>query len=51
MHSWTEYASQFVKNETSVGKIPLTGIDNWHMGISEPVSQKPYPIATKITNG
>ena len=39
-----EYASQFVKDETSMGTTPLTemAIDT---GTSEPVSQKPYPIA------
>ena len=41
-----EYASQFVKEETSIGMTPLIEmmIDT---GISEPVSQKPYPIAMK----
>ena len=41
-----EYASQFAKVETSIGMTPLTEmmIDT---GTSEPVSQKPYPIALK----
>ena len=41
-----EFASQFVKDETSIGTTPLTEMiidtDN-----SEPVSQKPYPITMK----
>ena len=41
-----EYESIFAKDETSIGTTPLTRItiDN---GTSEPVSQKPYPIAMK----
>ena len=41
-----EYESQFTKNETSIGTSPLTSmmIDT---GTSEPISQKPYPIAMK----
>ena len=41
-----EYASQFMKDETSIGTTPLTEmtIDTW---TSDPVSQKPYPIAMK----
>ena len=41
-----EYESQFVRDETSIGTTPLTSmaIDT---GTSEPVSQKPYPIAMK----
>ena len=41
-----EYESQFAKDETSIGTTPLTSmmIDT---GTSEPVSQKPYPIAMK----
>ena len=41
-----EYASQFIKDEMSVATTPLTEmmIDT---GTSEPVSQKPYPIAMK----
>ena len=41
-----EYELQFVKDETSVGTTPLTSmmIDT---GNSDPVSQKPYPIAMK----
>ena len=41
-----EYASQFTQDETSIGTTPLTEmiIDT---GSSEPVLQKPYPIAMK----
>ena len=41
-----EYASQFAKDETSIGTTPLTEmmIDT---GNSEPLSQQPYPIAMK----
>ena len=41
-----EYASQFAKDETSIGTTPLTEmmIDTV---TSEPVSQKPYLIAMK----
>ena len=41
-----EYASQFAKDETSIGTTPLmeTTINT---GNSDPVSQKPYPIAMK----
>ena len=41
-----EYASQFAKDETSIGTTPFTEmmIDT---DTSEPVSQKPYPIAMK----
>ena len=41
-----EYASQFAKDEMSIGTTPLTemAIDT---GTSEPVSQNPYPIAMK----
>ena len=41
-----EYESQFAKDEISIGTTPLTSmmIDT---GTSEPVSQKPYPIAMK----
>ena len=41
-----EYESQFTKDETSIGTTPLTSmmIDT---GISEPVSQNPYPIDMK----
>ena len=41
-----EYASQFAKCETSIGTIPLTEM-TIDTGTSEPVSQKPYPIAMK----
>ena len=41
-----EYESQFVKDERFIGTIPLTSmmIDT---GSSDPVCQKPYPIAKK----
>ena len=41
-----EYASQYSKDEMSIGTTPLTemAIDT---GTSDPVSQKPYPIAMK----
>ena len=41
-----EYASQFAKDETSIGMTPLAEM-TIHMGTSDPVSQKPYPIAMK----
>ena len=41
-----EYASQFAQDETSIGMTPLTKI-TIDTGNSEPVSQKPYPIAMK----
>ena len=41
-----EYASQFVKDETSIGMTPLTEM-TIDTDTSEPVSQKPYPIAMK----
>ena len=41
-----EYASQFAKNETSIGMTPLTEM-TINTGTSDPVSQKPYPIAMK----
>ena len=41
-----QYASQFAKDEISIGTTPLTEmtIDS---GTSDPVSQKPYPTAMK----
>ena len=41
-----EYESQFAKDETSIGTTPLTSmmIDT---GVSNSVSQKPYPITMK----
>ena len=39
-----EYASQFAKDETSIGTTPLTEMTT-DMGTSDLVSQKPYPIA------
>ena len=41
-----EYASQFAKDEASIGTTPLTEMII-NMGNSDPVSQKPYPIAMK----
>ena len=44
------YESQFTKDETSIGTAPLTSmmIDT---GASDPICQKPYPIAMIIING
>ena len=41
-----EYISQFAKDETSIGTTPLTSMTT-DTCISDPVSQKPYPIAMK----
>ena len=41
-----EYESQFAKDETSIGTTPLTSM-TIDTGTSEPISQKPYPIAMK----
>ena len=41
-----EYASQFTKDETSIGTTPLMEM-TIDTGDSNPVSQKPYPIAMK----
>ena len=41
-----EYESQFTKDETSIRTTPLTSM-TIDTGTSEPVSQKPYPIAMK----
>ena len=41
-----EYESEFTKVETSIGTTPLTSM-TIDTGISEPVSQKPYPITMK----
>ena len=41
-----EYESQFAKDETSIGTTPLTSM-TVDTGTSDPVSQKPYPIAMK----
>ena len=41
-----QYESQFTKDETSIRTTPLTSM-MIHMGSSDPVSQKPYPIAMK----
>ena len=39
-----EYESQFTKDETTIGTTPLTSM-TIDTGTSDPVSQKPYPIA------
>ena len=41
-----EYASQFMKDKTSLGMTPLTEV-TIDTGTSDPVSQKPYPITMK----
>ena len=41
-----EYESQFAKDETSIGTTPLTSM-TIDTSTSDPVSQKPYPIAMK----
>ena len=41
-----EYDSQFAQDETAIGTTPLTEM-TIDTGTSEPVSQKPYPIAMK----
>ena len=41
-----EYESQFAKDKTSIGTAPLTSM-TIDTGTSNPVSQKPYPIAMK----
>ena len=41
-----EYESQFTKDETTIGTTPLTSM-TIDTGTSDPVSQKPYPIALK----
>ena len=41
-----EYETQFAKDETSIGTTPLTEM-TINTGDSEPISQKPYPIAMK----
>ena len=41
-----EYASQFTKDETSIGTMPLTEMTN-DTRTSNPVSHKPYPIAMR----
>ena len=42
-----EYASQFAKDETSIGTTPLTEMTIDTGSSSDPVSQKLYPIAMK----
>ena len=41
-----EYSSQFTKDEPSIGMSPLTEM-TIDTGTSDPLSQKPYPIAIK----
>ena len=41
-----EYELQFAKDETSIGTTPLTSM-TIDTNTSDPVSQKPYPIAMK----
>ena len=41
-----EYESQFAKDETSIGTTPLTSM-KINTVASNPISQKPYPIAVK----
>ena len=41
-----EYDTQFTKHETSIGTTPLTCM-KIDIGTSDPISQKPYPIAMK----
>ena len=41
-----EYASQFAQDETSIGMTLLTSM-SIDTGTTDPVSQKPYPIAMK----
>ena len=41
-----EYESQFAKDETSIGTTPLTSM-TIDTGTTDPVLQKPYPIAMK----
>ena len=43
-------ASQFAKDETSIGTTPLTEM-TIDTGTSNPVSQKPYPLQCKIITG
>ena len=41
-----EHASQFAKDEASIGTTPLTSM-TIDTSTANPVSQKPYPIAMK----
>ena len=41
-----EYESQFAQDVTSIGATPLTSM-TIDTGTSDPISQKPYPIAMK----
>ena len=41
-----EYESQSTQDETSIGTTPLTSM-TINTGTTDPVSQKPYPIAMK----
>ena len=45
-HTPEEYASQFAKDEMSIGTTPIREM-TIDMGTSDPVSQKPYQIAKK----
>ena len=45
-----EYRCQFAQNETTIGTTPLTNMTIAPRD-SDPVSQKPYPIAWNTTNG
>ena len=45
-----EYGSQFAKDNTSIRTTPLTSM-TIDTGNSDPVSQKPYTTAMKITHG
>ena len=45
-----QYASQFAQDKTSIGKTPLTEM-TIDKGTSDPISQKPYLIPMRITNG
>ena len=45
-----EYESQFTQDETSIGTTPLTSM-SIDTGTTDPVSEKPYPIAMNTTIG
>ena len=49
VHLLTTFKNQFAQDKRTIGMTPLTqmSIDT---GDSEPVSQKPYPVATKHYN-
>ena len=46
MQSLKEYHSKLAQDETSIGSTPLTEM-TIDTGTSDPISQKPYPIAMK----